>query len=86
MFHQVPSPTSLSMTQYVYILAGYNCFSFMYLLMIEMTAMALGETFSVHFRTPDNALVMPNIMSFYIQTLSQFVKPPSDTLLRYYYN
>jgi hypothetical protein len=41
--------------------------------------MALGET-RVHFCTPDDALVVRNILSFY---LSQFVKPPSDTLLRY---
>jgi hypothetical protein len=33
----------------------------------------------VHFRTPDGALVVRN----FIQSLSQFVKPPSDTLLRY---
>jgi hypothetical protein len=25
-----------------------------------------------------------NILSFYIQSLSQFVEPPSDTLLRYF--
>jgi hypothetical protein len=31
----------------------------------------------------DNALVVQNIFSFYIQILSQFVKPPRDTLLRY---
>jgi hypothetical protein len=34
------------------------------------------------FCTPDDALSR-NIMSFHIQILSQFVKPPSDTLLRY---
>jgi hypothetical protein len=31
----------------------------------------------------DDALVVRNILNFYIQILSQFVKPPSDTLLRY---
>jgi hypothetical protein len=34
----------------------------------------------VHFCTPDDALVVRNILSF-IKILSQFVKPPSDTLL-----
>jgi hypothetical protein len=38
----------------------------------------------VHFCTPDDALVVRNILSFYSQILSQFVKPPSDTLLRYF--
>jgi hypothetical protein len=38
--------------------------------------------------TPDDALVVQNILSFYLYILfiiiySQFVKPPSDTLLRY---
>jgi hypothetical protein len=40
--------------------------------------------FRVHFCTPDDALVLRNILSFYIQILSQFVKPPSDTLFRYF--
>jgi hypothetical protein len=34
--------------------------------------------------TPEDALVVRNILSFYIQILSQFVKPPRDTLLRYF--
>jgi hypothetical protein len=38
----------------------------------------------VNFCTPDNAVVARNILSFYIQILSQFVKPPSDTLRRYF--
>jgi hypothetical protein len=43
----------------------------------------------VHFCTPDDALVVRNILSFYTllsfyTILSQFVKPPSDTLLRYF--
>jgi hypothetical protein len=38
---------------------------------------------SVHFCTPDDSLVVRNKLSF-IQILSQFVKPPSDTLLRYF--
>jgi hypothetical protein len=38
--------------------------------------------FALHFCTPDDALVVRNI--FYIQILSQFVKPPCDTLLRYF--
>jgi hypothetical protein len=29
-------------------------------------------------------LVVRNILSLYIKILSQFVKPPSDTLLRYF--
>jgi hypothetical protein len=36
-----------------------------------------------HFCTPDDALVVRNMLGFYIQSLSQFVKPPSDNLLRY---
>jgi hypothetical protein len=36
----------------------------------------------MNFRTPDDALVVRNILSFFIQILSQFVKRPSDTLLR----
>jgi hypothetical protein len=36
----------------------------------------------VHISTPDDTLVLRNILSFFIQILSQFVKP-SDTLLRY---
>jgi hypothetical protein len=52
-----------------------------------MMVMALGETcwnnkLIVHFCTPDEALVVQNKLSFYIQILSQFVEPPSDTLLR----
>jgi hypothetical protein len=39
-----------------------------------MMVMALGET--VHFCTPDDALVVRNILGLYIQILSQFVKPP----------
>jgi hypothetical protein len=31
----------------------------------------------------NDALVVRNILSFYLQILSQFVKPPSDTLFRY---
>jgi hypothetical protein len=31
----------------------------------------------------DDALLVRNILSFYRQILPQFVKPPSDTLLRY---
>jgi hypothetical protein len=31
----------------------------------------------------DDALVVRNILSFEYKILSQFVKPPSDTLLRY---
>jgi hypothetical protein len=42
-----------------------------------------GARWRVHFCTPDDALVVRNILSFYIHILSQFVKPPSDTLLRY---
>jgi hypothetical protein len=38
----------------------------------------------VHFCTPDDALVVRNILSFYIGILSQFVKLPSDTHLRYF--
>jgi hypothetical protein len=34
--------------------------------------------------TPDDALVVWNILSFYTQIQSQFVKPPSDTLLHYF--
>jgi hypothetical protein len=42
------------------------------------------EMNSVHRGTPDDALVVRNILSFYIQTLYQFVKPPSsDTIFRY---
>jgi hypothetical protein len=33
-----------------------------------------------HFRTPDGALVVRNILSFYTQILSQYVQPPSYTL------
>jgi hypothetical protein len=33
----------------------------------------------------DDALVVWNILSFYVQILSQFVKPPSISLLRYFY-
>jgi hypothetical protein len=36
------------------------------------------------FCTPDDALVLRNILSFIYKILSQFVKPPSDTLLRYF--
>jgi hypothetical protein len=36
------------------------------------------------FCTPDDALVVRNILSFYIQILSQFVKPPSETLYPYF--
>jgi hypothetical protein len=42
-----------------------------------MNCCSLNE---VHFCTPDDALVVRNILSFYIKILSQFVKPPSDTL------
>jgi hypothetical protein len=40
---------------------------------------------TVHFCTPDGALVVRNILSFLYtyNILSQFVKPPSDTLLRW---
>jgi hypothetical protein len=39
----------------------------------------------VHFCTPDDdGLVEQNILSFLYKILSQFVKPPSDTLLRYF--
>jgi hypothetical protein len=38
----------------------------------------------VQFCTPDDALVVQNIIVFYIKILSQFVKPPSDTLLPYF--
>jgi hypothetical protein len=42
-----------------------------------------GSWYEVHFCTPDDALVVRNVLSFfYIQNLSQFVKSPSDTLLR----
>jgi hypothetical protein len=37
--------------------------------------------FRVHLCIPDDAhAVVRNILSFYIQILSQFVKPPSDTV------
>jgi hypothetical protein len=36
----------------------------------------------VRFCTPGDALVVRNILSFIYKILSQFVKPPSDTLLR----
>jgi hypothetical protein len=39
---------------------------------------------NLHLCTPDDALVVRNILSFYKQILSKFVKPPSDTLLRYF--
>jgi hypothetical protein len=35
-----------------------------------------------HFCTHDDALVLQNILSFFMYK-AQFVKPPSDTLLRY---
>jgi hypothetical protein len=37
-------------------------------------------TARVHFCTPENALLVWNILSFKYKILSQFVKPPSDTL------
>jgi hypothetical protein len=37
-------------------------------------------TYVVHFCTPDD---VRNILSIIYKILSQFVKPPSDTLLRY---
>jgi hypothetical protein len=42
----------------------------------------INELELVHFCTPDDALVVGNILSF-LYILSQVVKPPSDTLLRY---
>jgi hypothetical protein len=35
----------------------------------------------VHFCTPDDALVARNILSFYIQIFSRFVKPPLFDIL-----
>jgi hypothetical protein len=35
----------------------------------------------MHFCTPDDGLVVRNILSFMYKILSQFVKPPSNTLL-----
>jgi hypothetical protein len=37
-----------------------------------------------NYRNIDDALVVRNILSFYIQILSQFLKPPGETLLRYF--
>jgi hypothetical protein len=36
----------------------------------------------VNLCTPDDVIVVRNILSFYIRILCQFAKPPSDTLLR----
>jgi hypothetical protein len=41
-------------------------------------------TNSIYFALPDDAPVVRYILIFYIQILSQFVNPPSDTLLRYF--
>jgi hypothetical protein len=38
---------------------------------------------TVHYCTPDDALVVRNILSSLYTNPFQFVKPPSDTLLRY---
>jgi hypothetical protein len=49
-----------------------------------MMVMALGETcLNNEDVTPDDGVVCRNILSFCKQILSLFVKPPSDTLLRY---
>jgi hypothetical protein len=47
---------------------------------IEMSVLALDEAYSLRVQicTPDDELVVRNILSFYIQILSQFVKPPSE--------
>jgi hypothetical protein len=39
---------------------------------------------NLYIKTPDDALVVQNILSFQIQILSQFVKPPSDTLVQFF--
>jgi hypothetical protein len=39
---------------------------------------------SVHFCTPDDSLLVQDILSFTYKIKSLFVKPPSDTLFRYH--
>jgi hypothetical protein len=48
------------------------------------SALSRVQKLTVNFRTPDDALVVAKYIQFYIQILSQFVKPPRDTLLRYF--
>jgi hypothetical protein len=48
----------------------------------ELISVKFLNSLGVFFCTPDDALVVRNILSFHIQIPSQFVKSPSDTLLR----